>query len=394
MGKLIYILTILYIGLIPMEAITIAEDISYGRIVFILLFASSLFDISRCYKIKITEQPHIVILFSFIFYCFISIIWSYDQDETLHRVQLLIQYIIITVLATNVLCDYKRLKWAMIAFCLGCGYIGIASFGEYQVNSAVDMSYRSEFTTGNPNENAFMINYAIIFLLIISNNLLRAKQMLNLLCISGIVIFSYFILILGSRNGVIMLATTLLFYSIPKIYRKSSFKSLLAILILILGTLYLFCALPEVVQERYLGIQDQIAENEMAGRGYIWSKIFDMLSQPDFPIIKGTGWGTFIPVFFQYSGLQIGAHNFYLNLLTTTGLIGLSLVLYYLYRLFLYLKLIRIKNKSVYYLLLVIPLISMITTNWESRKWWFIISVFIYTLYRLNKNNLLPYNET
>ena len=140
-----------------MEAITIAEDISYGRIVFILLFASSLFDISRCYKIKITEQPHIVILFSFIFYCFISIIWSYDQDETLHRVQLLIQYIIITVLATNVLCDYKRLKWAMIAFCLGCGYIGIASFGEYQVNSAVDMSYRSEFTTGNPNN--FFIDY-------------------------------------------------------------------------------------------------------------------------------------------------------------------------------------------------------------------------------------------
>ena len=65
MGKIIYILTILYIGLIPMEAITIAEDISYGRIVFILLFAASLFDISSCYKIKTTEQPHIVILFSF-----------------------------------------------------------------------------------------------------------------------------------------------------------------------------------------------------------------------------------------------------------------------------------------------------------------------------------------
>ena len=147
------------------------------------------------------------------------------------------------------------------------------------------------------------------------------------------------------------------------------------------------------VRRRYLGIQDQIAENEMAGRGYIWGKTFDMLSQPGFPIIQGTGWGTFITVFSQYSGQQIGAHNFYLNLLTTTGLIGLSLVVYYLYRLFLYLKLIKIKNKSVYYLLLVIPLISMLTTNWESRKWWFIISIFIYTLYRLNKNNLLPHNE-
>lgn len=376
-----------------MEAITIAEDISYGRIVFILLFASSLFDISRCYKIKITEQPHIVILFSFIFYCFISIIWSYDQDETLHRVQLLLQYIIITVLATNVLCDYKRLKWAMIAFCLGCGYIGITSLGEYQINSAIDMSYRSEFTTGNPNENAFMINYAIIFLLIILKNLSHTKRVFHLLCVAGIVVFSYFILILGSRNGIIMLATTLLFYSIPKICRKRNFKSVLTILILIFGTLYLFFALPATIQERYLGIQDQIAENEMAGRGYIWGKTFDMLSQPGFPIIQGTGWGTFITVFSQYSGQQIGAHNFYLNLLTTTGLIGLSLVVYYLYRLFLYLKLIKIKNKSVYYLLLVIPLISMLTTNWESRKWWFIISIFIYTLYRLNKNNLLPHNE-
>ncbi|WP_195453850.1 O-antigen ligase family protein [Alistipes communis] len=393
MEKIIYILTILYIGLIPMEAITIAEDISYGRIVFILLFASSLFNISRCYKVNITKQPHIVILFSFIFYCFLSIIWSYDPDETLYRVQLLIQYIIITVLATNILCDYKRLKWAMVAFCLGCGYIGIASFGEYQVNSVVDMSYRSEFTAGNPNENAFMINYAIIFLLIISSNLSHTKRMLNILCIIGVVIFSYFILILGSRNGIIMLATTLSFYSIPKIWKKNNLKSILSVLILVFGTLYLFFALPEAVQERYLGIQDQIAKNEMAGRGYIWSKIFDMLSQPDFPIIRGTGWGTFITVFSQYSGQQIGAHNFYLNLLTTTGLIGLSLVLYYLYRLFLYLKLIRIKNKSVYYLLLIIPLISMITTNWESRKWWFIMSIFIYTLYRLNKKRLLPHNE-
>lgn len=209
------------------------------------------------------------------------------------------------------------------------------------------MSYRSEFTTGNPNENAFMINYAIIFLLIISTNLSRTKRMSNILCIIGVVIFSYFILILGSRNGIIMLATTLLFYSIPKICRKRNFKSVLTILILIFGTLYLFFALPATIQERYLGIQDQIAENEMAGRGYIWGKTFDMLSQPGFPIIQGTGWGTFITVFSQYSGQQIGAHNFYLNLLTTTGLIGLSLVVYYLYRLFLYLKLIKTKNKSV-----------------------------------------------
>lgn len=393
MGKIIYILVILYIGLIPMEAITIAEEVSYGRIAFILLFGISLFDAAHCYKIKVFEQRHIVILLLFVFYCFLSIIWSSDQEETLYRVLLLIQYLVITILATNVLFNYERLKWAMLAFCIGCGYIGIASLGEYQANLAIDMSYRSEFSTGNPNENAFMINYAIIFLLIILNHLPHTKRMLHIIFVVGIVIFSYFILVLGSRNGVIMLTTILLFYSVPKIYKKSNFKSFLSILVLIFGTLYLFYELPETIQDRYLGIQDQIADNEMAGRGYIWSKIFEMLSQPTFPIIRGTGWGSFINVFSNYSGQQIGAHNFYLNLLTTTGVIGLSLVLCYLYRLFSYLRLIRVKNKSVYYLLLVVPLISMATTNWESRKWWFIISIFIFTLYRLSRNDLLPHDE-
>lgn len=36
------------------------------------------------------------------------------------------------------------------------------------------------------------------------------------------------------------------------------------------------------------------------------------------------------------------------------------------------------------YLLLLLPLISMMTTNWESRRWWFLMGVFIYKLYEFS----------
>lgn len=383
MERLIAILSILYIGLIPLEAVTITDGMTIGRIVFFLMFGASLFEITKCYRID-NQNKHFKYLLIFSIFCFFSIIWSRDFDMSWERSVYLIQYLIITIVSTNVLDNRKRLSWAMIAYCVGCLYIGCVSYSEFGLYASVGMSYRGNLTAGNPNENAFLINYAIIFLLIFWNRLDSSEKLKRYLCAAVIVAFAGIILLFGSRNGFIMLICIFLLFSVPTILKRGGIQSALTISLLVGCAIYMFYGLPEELQERYLGIQSQVAGNEMAGRGYIWAKISDMISETDFPILWGTGWGTFVSVFYSYAGIPIGAHNFYLNLVVTTGIIGFTIVMIYLACLFRYVKQSNYPNKYLYYLLIIIPMISMTTTNWESRKWWFVISIFIYSFRKLS----------
>ncbi|MFY1613225.1 O-antigen ligase family protein [Macellibacteroides fermentans] len=382
MLRSIYILTILYIGFIPLEAVTIADGITMGRIVFFLMFGASLFKAKICYKID-RKNKHFKYLLLFSIFCFFSILWSRDFAMTLDRSAYLIQYLIITIVSTNILNSRKKISWAMIAYIAGCLYIGYISYKEFGLFASERMSYRGDMTAGNPNENAFLINYAIIFLLIFWNWLDSSEKLKRYLCAVIILIFSCIILLLGSRNGLIMLVSTFLMYSIPTIFKRGGLQSFLILSLLIGFTIYMFYGLPEELQERYMGIKSQIEDNEMAGRGYIWAKAIDMISQPGFPILWGTGWGSFVSVFNSYAGMSIGAHNFYLSLIVTTGIIGFTIVMIYLASLFRYVKQSNYTNKHLYYLLIIIPMISMTTTNWEFRKWWFVISIFIYSFYKL-----------
>lgn len=77
----------------------------------------------------------------------------------------------------------------------------------------------------------------------------------------------------------------------------------------------------------------------------------------------------------------MGAHNFYLDVLFTTGAVGLGIVIYYLFRLFFIIRKTRDAN-LMNYMMLFLPLISMMSTNWQSRRWWFMMGAFIYLIYK------------
>ncbi len=394
MDKVTYLLTVLYIGLIPLEAITIEEGVSYGRIVFIMMFASSLFNVTRNYRLQLNQRPHLGLLLLFIFYCFISALWSIDVDRTLYVIAKMIQWFIITIVATNTLSTYKRLRMAMFAYCVGCLYIGFEGFALYQIYGELSTTGDMLEDFGNRNENAFMINYGIIFLLIINEYLDNKTKILSYVCYGMLLIFIFFILILGSRNGLIMSIAIGVGLFVVTMQDKSRIWALSVFALIIFGTFLFFNSLPDTIQDRYLGIENDIKAGDMSGRGWIWERTLDYIfGNENHNIILGIGWGTFADFFKRHFGVYIGAHNFYLNVFTTAGVVGFGIIIAYLYRLYTYIKKSIVKKKIVFYMLLIIPLISMMTTNWEGRKWWFVISVFIYQLYYLSKKNLLPQDD-
>lgn len=378
MDKTLFLLSALYIGLIPLEAITVVENVSYGRLVFIPLFLLSLFDISRSYSIK--GLRHISVLILFTLYALLSSCWSISSERTLYTVVLLFQYMAITLIATNHACTWHRLRIYMFAFALGCLYIGYLSVANYN-----PLNYFRGEEAGNPNENAFMINYAILFLLIIVQKDVF-KKWHSILIYSAICFCIFSIFILGSRNGVIMMCVTIVTFMATTVFTKINFWSISTLIIMIAVVYYIFAELPDVLLDRYLGIGENIQNNDMAGRGYIWDVTLNYLENHPLTIAFGTGWGTFVEFYNGQTGMNRGAHNFYLNTLTTLGVFGLALLIKYLCVLFKYLKqtvVLTGKKNLLIYLLLLLPLISMMTTNWEGRKWWFVISIFIYRLYKL-----------
>jgi O-antigen ligase len=136
-----------------------------------------------------------------------------------------------------------------------------------------------------------------------------------------------------------------------------------------------------------LGSKNDIEINNFSSRENIWKNAIIMFNSNDFNWIIGNGWCTF-PLWYQkYFSIYLGAHNFYISYLYTTGLIGVIILITY------FINLIKVltKHSMFYFLLILIPFFSMLTTNWEYRRWWFLMGLFIYKLSDLKKDsNLNP----
>lgn len=376
MKQLTYILSLFVVGLTPLDAITISEGFTFGRLFYILLLISSIFS-KDLFPIK--KQSYISLLFLFTIWAFLTSLWSYDIEASLYRTLYLLQYISLIIILENIINTPQKFIQICYAWILGTLFIGIQTIYNYMQYGFVSSElYRvSEF--GNPNENSYMLCFATILYLLIKAN--KIKHYLFFL-------FAFItILANGSRTGLIMFLLIVIVFFLSDI-KKNKIETIISLLIFGgIAFYFFFNYLPENTYERYMGIGEDIKNENLANRQWIWQTAFDILATEDIRIIFGSGWATFPLVFKQHTGIFYGSHNFYLNILFTTGIIGFSIVLYYFKILFNYLK----KSTTIpftRYLLLIIPCISMFTTNWEDRRWWFLLGFFIYKFYYFSKSNI------
>lgn len=318
------------------------------------------------------------LLIAFIFWATLTSIWSYNIETTLYRVMYLIQYFMIVLVMLNVINTSKRLKIVLGAWALGALYIAIKTatdFNTFAANSS-DLYRVEEF--GNPNENSFMLVWALIFVYLIDTTKRKIPSL------SFTLVSAYAIVANGSRMGFILFVVTLLGFIFSFFNKKMNPLHIVVILTLLyIGGFFLMQYIPESSLSRFMAIGSNIENHELAHRDIIWAAAFKALSTNPQYLLLGSGWGTFNDAIRMYAGYAVGSHNFYINILMTTGLVGMSIVLRYLYVLYKYIN--KTTNHTIItYLVLVVPLISMSSTNWDSRRWWFLMGTFIYLILKTN----------
>lgn len=369
---LTFFLTLLVIGFTPLDAIEIGEGVTLGRYFFILMFLSAVYS----NDILIKKIPSFFkILIGFVVWATITILWSFNAWMTIERVLYLVQYSIIVMVMLNSINTLKKIRLAMMAWIMGASYIAYNTAVNFQTLAlAQDGLYRvSEF--GNPNENSFMLCYSLLFCYLVDTT----KHRIPSICLTAFSVFA--IVANGSRMGIILYLLAVAGFCVQLWQTKKKIYVLALIPIIIAGGVYVLEHVPTATFERIMGISQTIESGKFSERENIWAAAFEALDKNLLWFFGGSGWGTFADCIKFYLGRRIGAHNFYLDVLFTTGVIGLSVILYYLWSLF---KIIRMtfKTNVINYLLLIIPLVSMLSTNWQSRRWWFLMGAFIYLVYK------------
>lgn len=154
---------------------------------------------------------------------------------------------------------------------------------------------------------------------------------------------------------------------------------------IILGVcIVFFTYLPPSTTERLLQTSDQIKTRDLTHRVDIWTAGLSAFEDTG-AYIFGTGFKTFRKLLDLRYGSNSAPHNTYLSTLIELGVIGLIIyfaMIIYLLRKVLYLC----KNDSLYYFLLIIPLmLAMFTLGIETRRWLFLIGVLIIKIWQFSK---------
>lgn len=374
--KLTFFFCVLVIGFTPLDALTISDNLTLGYVFFILMTVCAV--LSRSLTLPKNMPQFTKLLIGFIIWAALTSIWSYNIETTLYRVMYLIQYFMIVLVMMNVINTPKRLKIVLGAWALGALYIAIKTAADFS-SFAADSSelYRVE-EFGNPNENSFMLVWALIFVYLIDDTKRKIPSL------SFTLVSAYAIVANGSRMGFILFVVTLFGFIFSLLNKKTNPLHIVALLLLLyIGGCFLMQYIPESSLSRFMAIGSNIENHELAHRDIIWLAAYNALSTNPQYLLLGSGWGTFNEAIQLYAGYAIGAHNFYINILMTTGLVGMSIVLRYLYVLYKYINK-TVNHTVITYLVLVVPLISMSSTNWDSRRWWFLMGAFIYLILKTN----------
>ncbi|MEX0996000.1 MAG: O-antigen ligase family protein [Flavobacteriaceae bacterium] len=184
---------------------------------------------------------------------------------------------------------------------------------------------RITFFGNNPNVVGILAGLAIVFSLYFILNPNKTFGKKGYLLLFALPPFVNLLLLSASRGALITTACALVVMLIMN--KTTSFKRILQVGFLIIAAIYFMEKLVES-ELIYKRMTQFIEEGNTAGRGDIWEVLFEVSLQR--PLI-GFGETGFETEMIKYYGAQKSAHNLFLEILVTTGIIGLSVFLYFLY---------------------------------------------------------------
>jgi len=318
LGLLIYMVIFL---MRPAELYPVLAPLHLERIVGLLVLVISLIAHKRTYGSLNLPFDFATKMF-LLFWIIMIISWTYSQDQALtydtivDYMKLVILYLIVAVEVNT----RKRFDVFMAVFILLIAFNAFLSFRDYYGGGAKYRMgiYRAQGRTsagGDPNNMAATL--ASTFPLVVVYLRYYKNLMIRLGGIAILLLFMLMVVNTGSRSGLIALIVSIGVLVCFSRYKMISF--VVALFIFVAG----WFVIPSQYQARYETVFNEKDTNEVSsGRIDIWKNALRMIEQHPF---TGVGAGAFLPA--DASGkygppLVLQAHNLYLQLLATTGVIG------------------------------------------------------------------------
>lgn len=316
-----------YCALLPLNMILNFTGFTINKYIGILASAFFLLDIirKRAFELKTTY----LIILMFMFWSWLTLVWSVDFSRSVSQLTTLSSLIIITIM--GLLRDFNQKEITFLKYCMIIPASLIVAY--LAPNKAVSYSRATlQSSAGSADHNSLAAN--ILFPLIICVNGIKYEQkkwvkIINVICAISMVIS---LLLIASRGSILAAVGAFIVYFYYE--RKDegmqiNYRNLikrLAVAFIVIGIGYYILNtidLPALSRLKW----DQLFANSGYGRTNLWAAAWRALWDSILRVIFGYGYGTETSVTFKYTGRLAGIHNVYLEHWATTGIIGLTILL-------------------------------------------------------------------
>jgi len=323
--KMITWLVGLYFLLTPLDFLPVFSGVSLSKIIILIPVCGWMLYVSQ---IKVQFDQLVIMPLLYIIVIMVSFFYSYEGADTMQRIITISMNIGIILLLSMVSYNLREINLltkaivysGWLTLVLMTFYSQVDVFGGLRLTVVVNDVYQ------DPN---YLTGFLIFPSLYYYYDLIEGKKKLALIKMS---VFLVFILLTGSRGGLIALTGAILFltfiWSISKGFKISSVVKILSgLLLCIVVFVIAMNVLPEDIVNRY-NVRT-VVESGGTGRTAIWAMAIDNYS--NFSILNklvGGGAGTIT----HFTG-GIVAHNLWLESLIEVGAVGtcIFILFYYVY---------------------------------------------------------------
>ena len=376
MRKVVFLCSIVVIFVIPWEeVVTISGIGSITRILGVLLsglWVGTLFSQGRIRKIR----PLHLVIFAFIFWNFVSLLWSSDLNDSIRRLITFVQIGLLIWIIWDIYTTPAMVRVGMQAYVLGAWVSVYSTLSNYLAgNLAHTGSKWTRYSGLGFNANGLAIVLAIglpiAWYLVINSSDKKTKISSILKAVNALYVpcAMFAILLTASRGG--LLATMpfwfFLFGSLSGI--KVTQRILLSLGLM--GLLFFVQPLiPQASLDRLSTTSSEISDGDLNGRRTIWEEGLEVFFENP---IGGVGTGTF------QNHIANGkvAHNAYISVLVELGLVGLLLFISIFVLCLYHTRYMRKSEAALWITVVFIWAIGVSALSWEYKKYTWLIVTFI-----------------
>ena len=335
----------LFFFLVPFEY-PLADLISISPLRIVSLLAMGLAVLDIFIQERMRFDYRFLYVLAWLLYCLITSFWAIDQARFQSYFSLYMNNALMFLLFATI--SFNKYETKILKKAMVCGVVALLLYMTFVPGAVIYSDYQNRLTL-NAGKDGLDQNYLAALMLIafglvfysFCNN--QQKRALKVLSIVFCLAIAYYILLTGSRSGLISLLLIML------LNINMSWKTRLSIgvpVVLLLVVVFPIVAqyIPQRLLERFSLSALTGQESESGTRLVIWGKALESLQGVELLFGYGTGASQTIIGNVLENGMDMAIHNHYLAMLVEFGVIGFCLINYPILKMY---KMLFKKDRAV-----------------------------------------------